>query len=55
MTTYMENIIAVVKLILKPELCNYTAAYILAKRTVTVPNTTAAAGAANNADKKVIL
>ena len=36
---------------LKSSLCDYSDAYVLVKRTITVPNT----AAANNGDKKVIL
>ena len=39
---------------LNSSLCDYSGAYILVKGTITVPNTAAAATAANNADKKVI-
>ena len=40
---------------LKSSLCDYSAAYILVKRTITVNNTAAAADAdANNTNKKVI-
>ena len=35
-------------------LCDYSDAYILAKGTITVPNTAAAEANANNANKKVI-
>ena len=39
---------------LKSNLCGYSDAYILVKETITVPNTTATAAEANNANKKVI-
>ena len=39
---------------LKSNLCDYSDAYILAKKTITVPNTAAADANANNANKKVI-
>ena len=38
--------------VLKSSLCYYSDAYILVKRTITVPNTLAAEADANNADKK---
>ena len=38
--------------VLKSSLCYYSDAYILVKRTITVPNTFAAEADANNADKK---
>ena len=41
-------------LILKSSLHDYSDAYILAKVTLTVPNTAAADADTNNADKKVI-
>ena len=39
---------------LKSSLCDYSDAYILLKRSLTVPNTAAAGAAGNNDDKKVI-
>ena len=39
---------------LRSSLCDYSTAYILAKGIITVVNTTAAASAANNVDKKII-
>ena len=39
---------------LKSSLCDYSDAYILVKRTITVNNTTAADADANNTNKKVI-
>ena len=54
-----ERIIPIVKLnlrlMLKSSLCDYSDAYKLVKRTLTVLNTTAAGAAANNANKKVII
>ena len=40
--------------VLKSILCDYNDAYICLKDTIKVPNTEAAAAAANNRDKKVI-
>ena len=40
---------------MKPNLCDYSDAYILVKGTLTVPNTEAAGAAKNNTNKKVIL
>ena len=40
---------------LKSSLCDYSGAYILVKGTITVPNTAAADGNINSANKKVIL
>ena len=40
---------------LKSSLCDYSDAYILVKGTITVPNTAAADGNINSANKKVIL
>ena len=40
--------------LLKSSLCNYSDAYILIKKNMTVPNTAAAEADANNADEKVI-
>ena len=37
---------------LKPSLCDYSNAYILVEGAITVPNTAAADGDANNAHKK---
>ena len=39
---------------LRSSLCNYSDAYILVKRTITVANTATAEAAVNNANKKVI-
>ena len=39
---------------LKSSLCDYSDAYILVKRTITVINTAVADAAVNNANKKVI-
>ena len=39
---------------LKSSLCDYSDAYILVKRTISVNNTAAAGAAANNTNKKVI-
>ena len=39
---------------LRSSLCDYSDAYILVKRTGTVPNAAAVGGAVNNANKKVI-
>ena len=39
---------------LRLNLCDYSNAYILVKGTITVANTTAAAAAVNNVNKKVI-
>ena len=39
---------------LKSSFCDYSDAYILAKGTITVPNTTAAAAATSNGNKKAI-
>ena len=41
--------------ILKSSLCDYSDAYILVKRSITVSNTAADGAAANNTNKKVIL
>ena len=40
--------------IIKSNLCDHSDAYILVKRTITVPNTAAAGTAVNNTNKKVI-
>ena len=40
--------------IIRSHLCDYRDAYILVKRTITVPNTEAAGAAVNNINKKVI-
>ena len=39
---------------IRSSLCDYSDAYILVKRTITVPNAAAADAAVNNANKKVI-
>ena len=39
---------------MRSNLCDYSDAYILLKRTITVPNTAAAGTAVNNTNKKVI-
>ena len=39
---------------IRSSLCDYSDAYILVKRTGTVPNAAAVGGAVNNANKKVI-
>ena len=39
---------------IRSNLCDYSDAYILVKRTITVPNKAAAGAAVNNTNKKVI-
>ena len=41
--------------VLRPSLCDYSGAYIIVKRTITIENTAAAGAAANNYNKMVIL
>ena len=59
MMNQKEHTILIVKSNLKLQcymssLCDYSDAYILAKETITVPNTAAADANANNVNKKVI-
>ena len=59
MMNQKEHTILIVKSNLKLQcymssLCDYSDAYILAKETITVPNTVVADANANNANKKVI-
>ena len=39
---------------IRSSLCDYSDAYILAKRTITIPNTEAEGAAVNNTSKKVV-
>ena len=42
-------------MMLKSSLCDYTDTNKLVKETLTIPSTTAAGAAANNANKKVVI
>ena len=54
MYTLLINKLGFKTAILRSSLCDYSDAYILIKRNITVNNTAAAGAAANNAAKKVI-
>ena len=51
----MNSQIKIKTAILKSSLCDFSDAYILVKRNITVLNTSAADADANNANKKVIV
>ena len=54
MVNHEERVTKIKTLLVRSNSCNYSDAYILVERTITVGNTVAAAVAGNNVDKKMI-